>query len=453
MRAYDIIKKKRDGASLTKDEIKFIIEGYLNGRIPDYQISSLLMAIYFRGMNPEETASLTRIMMTSGQVLNLSDIPGKKIDKHSTGGVGDKVSLILAPLVASAGVIVPMISGRGLGHTGGTLDKLESIPGFRTDLSLKEFKDSLLKIGLAMVGQTEEIAPADKKLYALRDVTATVDSIPLMASSIMSKKLAEGIDGLVLDVKTGSGAFMKGYEDSLKLARTMVETGTSLGVETVALITDMNQPLGRAVGNSLEVLEAIDVLKGGGPEDLVEITIELGAWMLRLAHGLDIEKGRGILMANIKNGDGLKKFKEMVSMQGGDTEVVVDSTHRVDRQELLPSSEIKRELRSKENGYIERIDAESVGIASMVLGAGRERVDSVIDHSAGIILMKKRGDSVRKEEPFAILYGREESMMEKAEELLLQAYKLSDTKPERTPLIKTIITKEDIVPLTGTEKT
>ncbi len=411
------------------------------------------MAIYFRGMNPEETASLTRIMMTSGQVLNLSDIPGKKIDKHSTGGVGDKVSLILAPLVASAGVIVPMISGRGLGHTGGTLDKLESIPGFRTDLSLKEFKDSLLKIGLAMVGQTEEIAPADKKLYALRDVTATVDSIPLMASSIMSKKLAEGIDGLVLDVKTGSGAFMKGYEDSLKLARTMVETGTSLGVETVALITDMNQPLGRAVGNSLEVLEAIDVLKGGGPEDLVEITIELGAWMLRLAHGLDIEKGRGILMANIKNGDGLKKFKEMVSMQGGDTEVVVDSTHRVDRQELLPSSEIKRELRSKENGYIERIDAESVGIASMVLGAGRERVDSVIDHSAGIILMKKRGDSVRKEEPFAILYGREESMMEKAEELLLQAYKLSDTKPERTPLIKTIITKEDIVPLTGTEKT
>ena len=223
------------------------------------------MAIYFRGMNPEETASLTRIMMTSGQVLNLSDIPGKKIDKHSTGGVGDKVSLILAPLVASAGVIVPMISGRGLGHTGGTLDKLESIPGFRTDLSLKEFKDSLLKIGLAMVGQTEEIAPADKKLYALRDVTATVDSIPLMASSIMSKKLAEGIDGLVLDVKTGSGAFMKGYEDSLKLARTMVEIGTSLGVETVALITDMNQPLGRAVGNSLEVLEAIDVLKGGGP--------------------------------------------------------------------------------------------------------------------------------------------------------------------------------------------
>ena len=411
------------------------------------------MAIYFRGMNPEETASLTHIMMSSGHVLDLSGIPGKKIDKHSTGGVGDKVSLILAPLVASAGVIVPMISGRGLGHTGGTLDKLESIPGFRTDLSLKEFKDSLLKIGLAMVGQTEEIAPADKKLYALRDVTATVDSIPLMASSIMSKKLAEGIDGLVLDVKTGSGAFMKGYEDSLKLARTMVEIGTSLGVETVALITDMNQPLGRAVGNSLEVLEAIDVLKGGGPEDLVEITIELGAWMLRLAHGLDIEKGRGILMANIKNGDGLKKFKEMVSMQGGDTEVVVDSTHRVDRQELLPSSEIKRELRSKENGYIERIDAESVGIASMVLGAGRERVDSVIDHSAGIILMKKRGDSVRKEEPFAILYGREESMMEKAEELLLQAYKLSDTKPERTPLIKTIITKEDIVPLTGTEKT
>lgn len=411
------------------------------------------MAIYFRGMNPEETASLTRIMMTSGQVLNLSDIPGKKIDKHSTGGVGDKVSLILAPLVASSGVIVPMISGRGLGHTGGTLDKLESIPGFRTDLSLKEFKDSLLKIGLAMVGQTEEIAPADKKLYALRDVTATVDSIPLMASSIMSKKLAEGIDGLVLDVKTGSGAFMKGYEDSLKLARTMVEIGTSLGVETVALITHMDQPIGSAIGNSLEVKEAIDTLKGEGPEDLVGITIELGAWMLRLAHGWDIEKGRGILMANIENGNGLKKFKEMVSMQGGDPEVVVDSTHRVDRPELLPSSEIKRELRSKENGYIERIDAESVGIASMVLGAGRERVDSVIDHSAGIILIKKRGDSVRKEEPFAILYGREESMMEKAEELLLQAYKLSDTKPERTPLIKTIITKEDIVPLTGTEKT
>ncbi len=404
------------------------------------------MAIYFRGMNPEETASLTHIMMSSGHVLDLSGIPGKKIDKHSTGGVGDKVSLILAPLVASAGVIVPMISGRGLGHTGGTLDKLESIPGFRTDLSLKEFKDSLLKIGLAMIGQTEEIAPADKKLYALRDVTATVDSIPLIASSIMSKKLSEGIDGLVLDVKTGSGAFMKGYEDSLKLARTMVEIGTSLGVETVALITDMDQPIGSAIGNSLEVKEAIDALKGEGPEDLIGISIELGAWMLRLAHGWDIEKGREILMANIKNGDGLKKLKEMVSVQGGDPEVV-------HRPELLPSSEIKKELRSKENGYIERIDAESVGIASMVLGAGRERVDSVIDYSAGITLTKKRGDFLRQDEPFAILYGREESMIEKAEGLLLQAYKLSDTKPERTPLIKTIITKEDIVLLTGTEKT
>jgi pyrimidine-nucleoside phosphorylase len=397
------------------------------------------MAIYFRGMNPEETASLTHIMMSSGHVLDLSGIPGKKIDKHSTGGVGDKVSLILAPLVASAGVIVPMISGRGLGHTGGTLDKLESIPGFRTDLSLKEFKDLLLKIGLAMIGQTEEIAPADKKLYALRDVTATVDSIPLIASSIMSKKLSEGIDGLVLDVKTGSGAFMKGYEDSLKLARAMVEIGTSLGVETVALITDMDQPIGSAIGNSLEVKETIDTLKGEGPEDLIGISIELGAWMLRLAHGWDIEKGREILMANIKNGDGLKKFKEMVSVQGGDPEVV-------HRPELLPSSEIKRELRSKENGYIERIDAESVGIASMVLGAGRERVDSVIDYSAGITLTKKRGDFLRQDEPFAILYSREEAMIEKAEGMLLQAYKLSDTKPEMTPLIKTIITKENLSP-------
>lgn len=396
------------------------------------------MAIYFRGMNPEETAALTQTMMASGQILNLSDIPGKKIDKHSTGGVGDKVSLILAPLVASAGIIVPMISGRGLGHTGGTLDKLESIPGFRTDLSFKEFKENLLKIGVSMIGQTEDIAPADRKLYALRDVTATIDSIPLIASSIMSKKLAEGIDGLVLDVKTGSGAFMKRYEDSLALARTMVDIGASIGVETVALISDMDQPLGMAIGNSLEVREAIDTLKGEGPEDLVEITLELGAWMLRLAYGWDNEKGKEVLMDNLKRGEGLKKLKEIVSNQGGNPEVV-------DKPDLLQSSEIKIEIRGNRDGYIERINAESIGNVSMILGAGRERIDSLIDTSAGIILMKKIGDFVREGEPIAILHTREESKIEKAKEVLFSAYRFADEKPEKGHLTKGHLTKEGVV--------
>lgn len=404
------------------------------------------MAIYFKGMNPEEVSDLTHSMMTSGRVLDLSDIPGKKIDKHSTGGVGDKVSLILAPLVASAGVIVPMISGRGLGHTGGTLDKLESIPKFRTDLSLKEFKDSLSKIGLAMIGQTEEIAPADRKLYALRDVTATVDSIPLIASSIMSKKLSEGIDGLVLDVKTGSGAFIKRYGDSLSLAKAMIDIGTSLGVETVALITDMDQPLGMAIGNSLEVKEAIDTLKGKGPEDLLKITLELGAWMLRLASGSDIEKGRKTLKANLENGEALKKFKEMISIQGGNPDVV-------DKPDLLPSSKVKLEIRSEKEGYIERIDAESVGRAAAILGAGRERIDSVIDHSAGIILIKKIGDFLKKNEPFAIFHTKDDSKIEEAKELLLSAFSFTNKKPEKGPLIRALLTKEGLVTYPSPEKT
>ncbi len=440
MRAYDIIKKKRDGGSLTKEELSFLIGNYLSSKIPDYQISAFLMSVFFRGMTEEETVTLTDIMLHSGVVLDLSDIPGPKIDKHSTGGVGDKVSIILAPLLAAAGVIVPMISGRGLGHTGGTLDKLESIPGFRTDLFLGEFKSILKRIGVSMIGQTEEITPADKRLYALRDVTATVDCLPLIASSIMSKKLAEGIDGLVLDVKTGSGAFMKSIEDARKLAEAMVRIGNSAGVKTIAIITDMDQPLGKTVGNSLEIKECISALRGKWPEDLKEVTLTIGAWMLEIAKmvrsderaKISIESCKEKLLGVINRGEAFAKFVELIDAHYGDPEVAF-------KPNLLSLAKKVHQIKIDKEGYIQKMDAEKVGIASLLIGAGRQRVEDRIDHSAGIILNKKVGDLISTGDTIAMFHYNEESHFKEAEELFLSAIEIGDRKPEKRNLILDII--------------
>lgn len=434
MRPYDIIiKKKRDGQSLSKGELTTFLTSYLKGDIPDYQMSAFLMAVFLKGMTKEETIDLTDIMLKSGTVLDLSDIPGAKIDKHSTGGVGDKVSLILAPLVASAGVVVPMMSGRGLGHTGGTLDKLESIAGFKLSLSIKEFKEVLSKVGCAMIGQTHEIAPLDRKLYSLRDVTATIESIPLIASSIMSKKLSEGIQGLVLDVKVGSGAFMKDLESAKTLARTMVDIGNAFGVKTIAVITDMNEPLGMAIGNSLEVLEAIDSLKGTGPENLMEVALYLGALMLKIAEiDRDIENGKERLLQLIKNGSALGKFKEMVRLQGGNPNIV-------DRTTLLPYSCLSIDIYSPKKGYIQSMDAEAVGTASMILGAGREKMDSTIDPAAGIILKKKTGDFVNKDDMLCSFCTSDETLGEKARKIFMDAIKFGETPPEKKKMIIGVI--------------
>lgn len=437
MRIYDLIKKKRDGFELSDAEISFIINKYVSDEIPDYQISALLMAILFRGMTDAETVALTRAMLSSGVVLDLSDIEGPKIDKHSTGGVGDKTSIILAPLMAAAGLKVPMISGRGLGHTGGTLDKLESIPGFRTDLSVQEFRENLKRIGVSVIGQTGEIAPADRKLYALRDVTATVDSIALIASSIMSKKLAEGIDGLVLDVKVGAGAFMKTIEDARMLAKTMVDIGNSMGVNTVAVLTDMEQPLGKTVGNSLEIKECISALRGRWTEELKEVTLTLGAWMIMVAtqvSGFTFEGGRGIdiykegLLKLISTGAAFKKFVEMVDSQYGDPNIAF-------RPALLPSAKMIRQVMAKREGYIRRMDAEKVGIASMLLGAGRQRIGDAIDHSAGIILNKKVGDYVEAGEQIAMFYYNNEDRLKEAEDIFLDATEIGPEKPETRGII------------------
>lgn len=429
MRAYDIIKKKRDGHSLTRDELESFLRAYLEGEIPDYQVSAFLMAVLFRGMTSEETVSLTEILLNSGQVLDLSDILGPKVDKHSTGGVGDKVSLILAPLAASAGIVVPMMSGRGLGHTGGTLDKLESIPGFRTRLSIKEFKEILAKVGCAMIGFSEEMAPLDRKLYALRDVTATIESIPLITSSIMSKKLSEGIQGLVLDVKVGSGAFMKDLESARVLAKTMVEIGNSFGVKTIAAITDMNEPLGMTVGNSLEVVESIDALRGRGPEDLMDVTLYLGALMLKVA-GIetDLEAGIERLKRLIEDGSALRKFQEMVQQQGGNPMII-------ERVTLLPHSCLSVDILSKQKGYIQSMDAEAIGTASMILGAGRETMDSEIDPAAGILLKKKVGDFVEEGDVICSFCTSDEAVVKKAEEIFLNALTFGEKPPERRKMI------------------
>jgi pyrimidine-nucleoside phosphorylase len=433
VRAVDIIQKKRDGGELGRDEVAFFIDGYTRGSIPDYQASAFAMAVFFKGMTSAETVALTESMMRTGEVLDLSDLPGPRVDKHSTGGVGDKTSLILAPLAAAAGAYVPMISGRGLGHTGGTLDKLESIPGFRVGLSLKEFREMLRKCGLGLIGQTPEIAPADRKLYALRDVTATVESLPLIASSIMSKKMAEGIDALILDVKTGDGAFMKAFEDSKALAEAMVRIGRGMGKKVSALITDMGQPLGRTVGNALEVKESVETLQGHGPKDLESLSLELAAWMLHLggiAPGLDAARTR--VRDALASGAGLRKFQGVIGLQGGDPRVCDDTSR-------LPQARERIELRSEGEGRVAGIACRAVGHAAMLLGAGRETVDSRIDPAVGVVLHKKVGDPVREGESLMTLHVNERGRLEEATALLRQAVRIAREAPPATPLVRLVL--------------
>ena len=437
MRMYDILAKKRDGGILTDEQIQFFIDGYVSGAIPDYQASALLMAIFLKGMTPHETAALTRSMAQSGDLVDLSSIDGIKVDKHSTGGVGDKTTLIVAPVVASLGVRVAKMSGRGLGHTGGTVDKLESIPGFRTTLDREAFFDVVRRVGVSVIGQSGNLAPADKKLYALRDVTATVNSIPLIASSIMSKKIAAGSDRILLDVKTGSGAFMKTLEDSIALAKEMVSIGEHVGRRTVALITDMDRPLGCAIGNALEVREACETLQGRGPADLTEVCIELAANMLWLAEKGELAQCRSLAKQQIANGEAFAKLKEMVQAQGGDTSVL-DDPSRFDR------SNVCYEVLAQREGFLYAMDTERCGIASMELGAGREKKEDPIDYSAGIVLRKKVGDFVRKGEVLASFYSSEESKCRTAEQTFTQALSIQDARPKQTALIYARVTAQGV---------
>ncbi|MBI4470414.1 MAG: thymidine phosphorylase [Acidobacteria bacterium] len=433
MRTVDLIRKKRDGGTLTGDEIAHLVRGYTRGEIPDYQISSFLMAVLWRGLSDDEVLRFTEEMMRTGEVVDLSWIPGPKVDKHSTGGVGDKTSLVLAPLAAAAGVRVPMVSGRGLGHTGGTLDKLESIPGFNVNLSLSQYKNVLRDVGLVMIGQTKEIAPADKKLYALRDVTGTVESYGLISASIMSKKMAEGIDALVLDVKTGDGAFMKTLEDSRRLAETMVRIGHGMGKKMRALITDMNQPLGRMVGNALEVIECLETLRGRGPEDLTTLSVELAAQMVVLGgFASHMEHARALMRDLIESGAGLEKFREVIAEQGGDPAVVDDYS-------CLPAAAHKYELAADTSGFVRSLAAESVGLASMILGAGREQVDSKIDPGVGIELHKKVGDRVERGERLCTVHYNGAERLSEAVFLLVSAYRFSEEPPPVRTLIYEVI--------------
>jgi pyrimidine-nucleoside phosphorylase len=429
MRAVDIIRKKRDGHRLDPGEIAWMVAGIASGDVADYQWSALLMAIVWRGMDAAETAALTRAMMESGSVVDLSAIPGRKVDKHSTGGVGDKTSLILAPVSAACGVPVPMVSGRGLGHTGGTLDKLEAIPGFRVDLDLDRYRAVLAECGLVLIGQTAEIAPADKRLYALRDATATVESIPLISASIMSKKLAEGIDGLVLDVKTGDGAFMQRLDDSRALAQAMCAIGRGLGKDMVALITRMDQPLGRAVGNAVEVAECVECLRGGGPADLVDLSVELAAEMVAMAGKADsLDEARTLARGTLADGSALDRFRRVVAAQGGDPRAIDDPSR-------LPAPRSRRDLRSPLDGVVHTLAARAVGQATMLLGAGRARVDSVIDPAVGVILHKKVGDPVSKGEPLATMLVNDERQAEVAAAMILDAYTIGDGPRSPDPLI------------------
>jgi pyrimidine-nucleoside phosphorylase len=434
IRPLDLIRKKRDGGEFSSDEIEFLVRAYTRDEIPDYQMAAWLMAVLIRGMTGPELSALTSAMLHSGEVLDLSDLPGAKIDKHSTGGVGDKTSLIIAPVVAAAGVTVPMISGRGLGHTGGTLDKLQSIPGFNINLSLSEFRRVLKACGCGLIGQTAEIAPADKKLYALRDVTATVESPNLICASIMSKKLAEGIDGLVLDVKTGSGAFMKTEKDSVHLAELMVETGERMGKKMVALITDMDQPLGLKVGNALEVEECIEVMQGGGPADLHEVSVELAAWMFYLAGKTQsVDQGRKLASELIDNGSALKKFREIITQQGGDPSVIDDPRR-------LPQAQHQSPFLSSSSGCVASIQCEQVGIASLVLGGGREKKEDVIDPAVGLVLHKKVGDPVRAGEPLCTIHYNSDARLADARGLLQPAYCIAEQPPAtKRPLIHRVI--------------
>jgi pyrimidine-nucleoside phosphorylase/thymidine phosphorylase len=419
-RAIDVIRKKRDGVELARGEIEGLVNAYTRGDIPDYQVSAWLMAVVLKGMTRAETAALTDAMLRSGDVLDLSSLPGKKVDKHSTGGVGDKTSLVLAPLAAAAGVAVPMISGRGLGHTGGTLDKLEAIPGFNVNLSVAEFRRVLEICGCAMIGQTAEIAPADRKLYALRDVTGTVESPYLICASIMSKKLAEGIDALVLDVKTGSGAFMKNEQDAVFLAELMVETGERMGKKVVALITDMDQPLGNKIGNALEVVEVMEVLRGGGPEDLRELCLELAGWMLHLG-GVShtVEEGKQHSAQLISSGKALEKFRQMVELQGGDGRVIDDDNR-------LPQARHTLQVSSAKAGYLASMQCEQIGTASVILGGGRGRKEDSVDPAVGIVLHKKVGGRVASGEPLATIYYNAEAQATRARQLIEASCVLTD---------------------------
>ena len=432
MNTVELIKKKRDGYAFSDDEISFLINRYTSGHIPDYQFSALLMAILLKGMNISEIAALTDTMLNSGKIIKLSSIKGYKVDKHSTGGVGDKTSLIIAPIVASAGIYVPMISGRGLGHTGGTLDKLESIPGFRTDLSLIESIKVLRKCGTVLIGQTKEIAPADKLIYSLRDVTATVESIPLITASIMSKKLAEGIDGLVLDIKTGSGAFMKGQKDSINLANSLIKTAKSFDKEVIAFITDMNQPLGNYIGNWLEVYESIQVLQGKVKNDLYTLSIKLAGAMIYLGKkAKSILEGERIAKQKIENGEAFKKFLEIVELQGGDV-------NYINNPDKYPKSKVTKKIRLKKAGFLKEINTYQIGMASLELGAGRKTKEDVIDHKAGIIFYKKIGNYIKTGEVICELYSDSRTKINFAEQIIIDSIKFSTTKPSLPKLIKKV---------------
>ncbi len=443
MNVVELIRKKRGGEPLTEQEFRFLLGGYVKGEIPEYQISAFLMACYFRGMSNEETVAFTDVMLHSGVIVDLTDIPGVKVDKHSTGGVGDKVSLILAPIVAACGVPVPMISGRGLGHTGGTLDKLESIPGFNTRLSIPEYKRVIRETGLVMIGQTEEIAPADKRLYALRDVTATVECIPLIAGSIMSKKLAEGIDALLLDVKTGRGAFMQSTETALQLARTLVDIGIASGKETIAFITDMSQPLGVTIGNWLEVAESVECLLGrrgidDASTDLMEVTHTLAGGMLMLGkQAKTIHEGIERSRKAIKDGSAYRKFLQLVEAQGGEVSSIENLEH-------YPLSNHVIEVRINEGGIVQEVDPLELGLTSILLGAGRRRMDDRIDPKAGIILKKKVGDTVEDHEVVALMHTDREDVIGEARRRIANAYRIGKTPPARLPRVMSLVDQNGV---------
>ena len=437
MRMYDVILHKRNGKTLSEQEIKFFVEGFTNGDIPDYQAAAFLMAVFFEGMDARETAQLTDYMAQSGDMVDLSPIPGIKVDKHSTGGVGDKTSLIIAPIVAACGVPVAKMSGRGLGHTGGTVDKMESIPGLQTEIEKEKFFSIVKETGLAIIGQSGNIAPADKKLYALRDVTATVDNLSLIASSIMSKKLAAGSDAILLDVKTGSGAFMKTLDDSIALAKAMVSIGEHMGRHMMALITDMDRPLGGAIGNSLEVIEVVNTLRGNGPEDLTKVCLELATNMLVLAQKGDADHCRKLAENALESGEALERLRAMVKAQGGDP-TYIDDTEKFEKASVVV------EVLAEKSGYITHMDTESCGMASLALGAGRVKKEDSIDYSAGIILSKKTGDKVEKGDVIATLFTNDETKVKESKSLLLGAITTENTPPSPEKLIYAKVTSDDV---------
>lgn len=437
MRMYDLIAKKKFGEILNEDEIFFMVNGFVSGEIPDYQMSAMLMAIWFKGMNDEEITNLTKIMAKSGDIIDLSPIPGKKVDKHSTGGVGDKTTFIVAPIVAACGGKVAKMSGRGLGHTGGTVDKLESIPNYKTVLTREEFFNTVKKCGVSLIGQSGNLAPADKKIYALRDVTATVDNIPLIASSIMSKKLAAGSDCILLDVKTGSGAFMKTLDDSIKLAEKMVAIGENSGKKTVALITDMDTPLGFSVGNSLEIIESMEVLKNRGPKDLTEVSLQIAANMLYLVEKGSLTECRKLAEKSIENGSAFETFCEMVREQKGDDSVLKDYNK-------FAKAPYEFEIKSNRDGFITHMDAEKIGIVSVILGAGRETKDSQIDFSAGIVINKKYGDKITKGDTLATFYTSKKEKISDAEKIYKSALEIKNNEPEKIPLVLARVEKNKV---------